>query len=599
MSRRPMMIALTALLLATPMACADAPSQSPSPSPKDPPDQGTQDLADSPDASRPDMSALDQDLQPGPDLGQDLGQDLGADMGQGTACPVGVASPGVAPTDRGPIRGVAQGQLWAFLGVPFAAPPTGPRRFQPPQPHECWGPMPRPADSPGAPCPQLSRDQPIGDEDCLTLNVWTRQGYSPTARRPVMVFIHGGGNIQGSASQTLPGGALLYDGALVANAHDVVVVTLQYRLGPLGYLALPELSAESTLKASGHYGTLDQIAALKWIKANIQALGGDPQRVMIFGESAGAVNTCTLVASPLARGLFHAALMQSAACTSTPLALAERAGDQAMAFTPCADAQDRVACLRALDAGDLVRAIPGSVSFGVMPTGGRAISYGPVVDGHTLKAAPLLTIERSEHNKVPFVVGSNADELEDSALLPLRAETAQEYERIVRATLAPLGSQAAQRVLDAYPVSAYDTPQDALVQVFTDSIFTCNARRTARAFARGQQEPVYRYFFSRRAPTARGTNPANHGVELLYVFGSLANIPLYRPAAQDLTLSAQLMASWVSLATSGDPNTEALGLTWPPYVSAQDNQLILDSPLRMQDAVRADKCDLWDELVSR
>lgn len=411
-----------------------------------------------------------------------------------------------------------------------------------------------------------------------------------------MVFIHGGGNIVGSSVETQPGGKLTYDGQRVVAAHDVVMVSIQYRLGPLGFLALPQLSAESSLKASGHYAHLDQIAALQWIKDNIASFGGDPQNVMIFGESAGAVNTCTLLASPQASGLFHRALMQSGGCVATPLAQAEQAGLRALNETPCQDAPDPLQCLRGLDAKTLIEAIPVSIGLGGADRAG-SFSYGPVIDGYVLEDEPLNVIKRGEHNKVPFVIGSNADEMASENIFPIKVASAQEYENTIRFALTPISAAAPERVLAAYPVNDYPSPQEALIQVFTDSTFTCPARRIARHVSQNQTEPVFRYFFSRNASTMMGDLPARHGIELLYVFGSLNNILGFRPIAVDQTLSTQMMSSWAAFATTGDPSAEALMTPWSAYDKALDNQLVFDSSVAMQEQLRKDKCDLWDELL--
>lgn len=576
---------LTSLLLCCLAACSSAPDPTPKP---DPTDMGKSDMKQTPD-----MTPLDDAT---PDL---VSEDMAPDMlDMGSPCPLPPAStPGIVSTQYGPIQGAAQGDQWTFLGVPFAAPPTGKLRFSPPAPHPCWGPEPKTTTSLGPPCPQLERGQARGDEDCLRLNIWTRQGYSAATKRPVMVFIHGGGNIVGSSVETLPGGKLTYDGQRVVDAHDVVMVSIQYRLGPLGFLALPQLAAESTSKTSGHYAPLDQIAALQWIKDNISGFGGDPDNVMIFGESAGALNICTLLASPLASGLFQSALMQSGGCVSTPLATAEQEGLRALDATPCKDSPTPLQCLRALDAKTLIEALPVSLSIGAMQSSNRAFSYGPVVDGYVLKDEQLNVIKRGEHNQVPLVIGSNADEMASEAIFPLKISSPQEYENTIRVALASISAEAPTRVLAAYPVEDYPSPQDAIIQVFTDSTFTCPSRRIARHVSANQSAPVYRYLFSRRATTAMGETPARHGIELLYVFGSLNNILGYRPAATDKTLSEQMMASWASLATTGSPSTSALMTTWSAYNSATDNQLVFDADVRMEEQLRKDKCDLWDDLL--
>ena len=246
-------------------------------------------------------------------------------------------------TDRGAVRGTAAAGVTDWLDIPFAAPPVGPLRWAAPELPACWRGV-RSTQAFGPPCPQLDNGTVIGSEDCLSLNVWKPANAKATAPRAVMVFVHGGGNQQGSASNVVSG-VTLYDGANLARTGDVVVVTVQYRVGALGYLASPSLA--SGTQPAGNYGLLDQVAALQWVQGNIGAFGGDPKRVLLFGESAGAVDTCMLVASPLARGLFSRALMESGACGASDTATSERVASDFAQAAGCTGA-DVAACLRAL-----------------------------------------------------------------------------------------------------------------------------------------------------------------------------------------------------------------------------------------------------------
>lgn len=560
---------------------------------------------DTPDAPLPvDMDTL-TDADDGSGADGMASTDM-SDMPEGARCPIDAPTEeGVIPTTAGAVAGVRDGASWSFRGIPFAAPPTGARRWTPPQPPECIDSQPLSADAFGPKCPQLERGNVIGEEDCLTLNVWTPQGYTPEDQRPVVVFIHGGGNIIGSASQSiLPNGdAKIYNGQYFAENQDVVLVTIQYRLGPLGYLALDALSAESAQDSSGTYGHLDHIAALEWVQDNIAAFGGDPDNVMIFGESAGAVNVCTLVASPLAAGLFDRALMQSGACPSQPLATAEAQGAAAVAtIEACADVSgaDLTECLRGLDAATLIEAMPSSVGFSLAPESeGESIVFGPVVDGVLLTQSPYDVLANGEHNAVDFVVGSNSEEYDTDTLLFVDPQSEQQYRQIIRTATAPLGQGASDRVLAAYPPGDYDTPRDALVQVLTDASFTCPARRVARLAASNQTPPVYRYFFTKRTPTRQGTTPAAHGIELLYVFTTLNDIPLFQPPADVTALAEQMMARWAGLASSGVPDTTLDPTMWQPYDPARDNTLEFGDTVAMFEGVRSGKCDLWDDLLRR
>lgn len=237
--------------------------------------------------------------------------------GEGTPiCPVGAApDASTVPTTRGLVAGEADGSGLVFRGIRYAVAPTGDKRWKAPEPPACWADV-VPAKAFGSACPQTLSGVFHGDEDCLFLNVWTPAVPSAsTKKRPVLFWIHGGADISGSADSFTPTlGKGVYAGRKLAEAEDVIVVSANYRLGALGWLAPPALGDAAHGGASGNYGLLDQIAALRWVKDNIAAFGGDPSKVMVFGESAGAIDTCALIASPLAAGLFSSALMESGSC---------------------------------------------------------------------------------------------------------------------------------------------------------------------------------------------------------------------------------------------------------------------------------------------
>ncbi len=518
--------------------------------------------------------------------GQGGGGGSGGSGGSGGArCEVASpAEPGVIAIETGLLRGQKGEPTWVYRGIPYAAPPTGDLRWKPPAPAACWDGV-RDALEFGSVCPQIdtATKAPVGAEDCLTLNVWSPDTPGP---HPVLVFIHGGGNIQGASSETLPGGAPIYNGHRLSKAGDAVVVTLNYRLGPLGFLTLPELSAESAWGASGNYGNLDQIAALQWVKTNIAAFGGDPKRVLLFGESAGGVNTVTLLASPLAKGLFSAALVESGGSTSTPRAEAESAMAARVEASSCGSAPDRLACLRGKTPAELLAELPGSINIGSASVGSDPSKYGPIVDGHLLPKPTLEILTAGEHNHVPFVIGTNRDEL--AKAMAIEVTTEQQYQSVINASFGPL----APKILAAYPAADYATPQEALVAVYSDLRFTCPARNIARAVRKTQSEPVWRYFFTRRATTAKGQNPAAHAVELLYVFNSLTDVPLYQPAPEDLALSEAMMGYWARFGATGDPNG-AGAPPWPAYDAQTDAHLVLDSPLTSGEGVRTAQCDFW------
>lgn len=485
------------------------------------------------------------------------------------------APTGAVMTETGAVSGVASGASTAWRGLPFAAPPTGALRFRPPAPTAAWSGV-RSAVEFGPVCPQLDDDGKVtGSEDCLSLNVWA-PSTPPAEPLPVLLFIHGGGNVQGASS------VAFYDGTQFASKGRAVVVTVNYRLSTFGWLVQPFLSAESRRGVSGNTGTFDQLAALRWVKRNVAAFGGDPGRVTIFGESAGGVNVCALVASPLGRGLFSGGIMQSGGCIGKSQAEFQAFGDTITKAAGCSGASDPAACLRALPFDELLLAVPPKVS--VVSSTGQI--WGPTVDGFVLHDSPDLVLAGGDQNRVPFVIGANADET-GSAAPPVPTEA--EYKALLAVQfggLAPL-------VLARYPASAYQSPRKAYVAVTTDARFVCLSRRFARAAATGGSPGVFRYLFSYPASRLHG---AIHGIELPFVFGTFGAVPGLTPSPEALALGEAMSGSWARFAATGDPNGPGLA-SWPPYDPGRDATLVWDSPPSAVDGVRTAQCDFWDSII--
>jgi para-nitrobenzyl esterase len=512
----------------------------------------------------------------------------GGSGGGGSASPPPPpATAGLAKTSCGNYQGVDRGSSWSFLGIRFAAPPTGALRWRSPQPPPC--PSATVAASAYAPvCPQVDRisGAPAGDEDCLALNVFVPKSISAGGRAPVMVFIHGGGNVVGSARQEIDAGRVLYDGAALAEATGNVVVTVQYRLGALGWLVHPALDVEAGDARSGNYAIEDLVAALKWVQRDVGAFGGDKDRVMIFGESAGGVNVCALLASPEAAGLFDTALIESGGCVASTREAALATGATLSANAGCNNAADVAACLRSKTPAELIAALPAPVSIsGALPP------YQPSIDGSLLPATPLEAIRSGQYNRVPVVIGANADETGQE--IPLTYSEA-DY-RAFLASAIPNDAVRAQ-VAERYSSDIFGTARLAYVALTSDVKFICPSRTIARALTAAQSETVYRYFFT-EVPDAplSATYGAFHGLELLFVFG-LLDIRGYSPTTQERALSTAVQRYWGSMATSGVP-TAVGAAAWTAYDPARDNYLRLDSAaLSMGEGVNTERCDFWSGL---
>ncbi|NOY79452.1 MAG: carboxylesterase family protein [Kiritimatiellaeota bacterium] len=493
-------------------------------------------------------------------------------------------------TISGKVVGEA-GAVRAFLGIPYAKPPVGGLRWRPPQPVEPWEGV-RDCTRFGPSCPQpkslfLPPPGPF-KEDCLYLNVWTPTK-SEDRRLPVMVWIHGGGFTTGS------GGNAVYDGRRLA-AEGAVVVTVNYRLGPFGFFAHPALSAESAHGVSGNYGLLDQIAALQWVRSNIAVFGGDAGNVTVFGESAGAVSIGCLLVSPLAKGLFHRAVLESGVAVGIRQWLKKPAhGRPAMeqvgrhiagrlGLTPEAQTALR---LRNIPAAKLLEAANPRVGLF-----GKGTKIWPCVDGYVLPDEPARLLEAGRFHAVPVMVGTNADEGTVFVKRQLPVRGIRGYRFILRLFFRRDG---ARRVEAMYPAGRDDRASVQLAKVITDSTFIAPTRRFARDLARRHRAPVYAYHFTRVSPGARRNGAgATHGAEILYVFGTCA--ARFGFEERDLKLSETMRGAWVRFAETGDPNGPGLP-HWPAYSLANEPYLEFGDRIRVAQRLHADACDLFDELT--
>jgi para-nitrobenzyl esterase len=495
--------------------------------------------------------------------------------------------PGAAATAEGPLAGRVLGSgIERFDHVPYAAAPLGTLRWRAPQAPAVRAAL-RDARTLGPGCPQPPPQGAFGaapatqSEDCLQLYVWRPAAPGP---HPVMVWIHGGGLTQGSAVQQL-GGNLSYDGERYAQA-GVVYVAINYRLGSLGYLAQRDFVGEAPDQPqAGNYGLLDQVAALRWVRANIAQFGGDPERITIFGESAGGVSTCALLTAPAAQGLFERVVVQSGNCLWNPpsLALALEQGDRVTTATGCAGAPDRRACLRALTPEALLAAVPPVIDPGNSSDGE---SFGLVVDGFVLPEAPGRAIAAGRAAPVPLMIGVNDDET--TTLVPALTlpATVAGYEAAIRARFPGIADQVLQR----YPAAAYATPQRAYQDLLDDVRFACAARRAAADHA-ARGNAVYHYALTEILPDPGfAALESFHGLDIVLLWG-----PRAQAQASERALAERMLRSWVDFAFGREPGSSD-AVAWPRYrVDARTSLELNGASTTVLDDYRGAYCSFWNQ----
>ncbi|WP_285558905.1 carboxylesterase/lipase family protein [Actinoplanes regularis] len=447
------------------------------------------------------------------------------------------ADPSIVTTETGTVQGVVAADRRTFSGIPYAAPPIGALRWKPPQPAPAWAGI-RDAGEPGAPCAQPN--VPSSSEDCLYLNV-TTPPVSKGTRLPVLVWIHGGSLTTGAGSY--------YPATRLLAAGPILLVTVNYRLGALGFLAHPALD-DGTAK-SGAYGFADQTAALRWVRRNIAAFGGDPGNVTLAGESAGGGSTCAQLVSPAAAGLFQRAIIQSAPCVNAtalpwwrPLAQSESLGLRAAATFGCADAPTAAACLRKVPVATLLAAA----------TPSSQIAFPPGIGGDVLPEDPGVAVSSGRFNRVPVIHGGTRDEhrlfVALQELSSGRPMSADDYTTMLRTTF---GTDSGA-ILARYPLSRFGSPSLAAATVLTDAGWSCPALRTEQAFAKWV--PTFAYEFAdANAPVFAGTESvsfpqaAYHAAELQYLFAGPVFPDVLSP--QQTRLSQQMVRYWVRFTTTG------------------------------------------------
>lgn len=494
---------------------------------------------------------------------------------------------------QGAIEGVwaePESGIRSFHGIPYALPPTNNLRWRPPQPPVSWQGT-RPAAEAGTACWQAinvdgwvwSRGDFDRSEDCLYLNIWSAES---NKKAPVMVWFHGGSHTSGMGHDQI------FDGAELAK-KGVILVSINYRLGPLGFLAHPTLSAESEHNSSGNYGLLDKISALQWVQKNIDAFGGDANNVTIFGQSAGSQSVCSLMISPLAQGLFHKAIGQSAACVS---------------HTPAADPAGLLRGAGLVDAmgtGDDINAMRQASPQQLLDAGNASQWQNQsriVVDGWVIPDQPDALFAAGKQAKVPLLLGSLANE--GNQLFPLNSDLTQD--QLVNFTTALMGETLAPQLLALYQNELAESPGLAQREILTDQFMAYGMRRwAAHQFSAGQ--PTYLYFMDHNPPAFRLYMPSDpnlqlddgprsggayHSGDLAYVFGNTGKVG-HDWREDDHQFSDLITQYWTNFAKSGDPNADGLPI-WRQYDTTSHATQLLQKESQSLDGVRRARIDLFE-----
>lgn len=472
----------------------------------------------------------------------------------------------VIQTPLGQIHGEKRENVSVFKAVPYALPPTGERRWQPPAPITPWS-SPLDATKLGPACVQTKEDLQAHkltvptSEDCLHLNIWT-----PDLKKklPVMVWIHGGGFKRGSNASEV------YDGFKMAKQGELVFVSINYRLGRFSFFAHPALTQESPHKASGNYGLMDQIEALKWVKNNISSFGGDPENITLAGASAGGFSICSLITSPLvhslSKRLFERIIMQSGSCGSnySNLKESEDIGQETAEGLGCRG-QNALSCLRKMT--------PEQILSFQQPT-----FYFPNIDGYVLQKSPSEALQEHLDIHMPLLIGTTAEE-GDTHLFPDTINSAEDLLKIAQERW----PKNADKITSYYLKQFNNQPHRAYLEMMSDSLFTCPSKKIAQTFAE-RGAAVYNYLFSFQPTDGTTQLTAHHSSELPFVFGSPKN-------PQEQWLSDAMMGAWSQFA-KGAPALFVQNQEWPKFETTNEQTINFGKKIQSQQHLKKEICSL-------
>jgi para-nitrobenzyl esterase len=487
----------------------------------------------------------------------------------------------VVKTSSGPVKGETEKGVFVFRGIRYAAPPVGSLRFRPPVPAIAWMELRLALDFAPA-CPQLVDADPTENnnsvmaEDCLAVNVWTPG--ADDKKRPVMVWIHGGGFVEGSARNTW------YDGVKLAGRCDVVVVTVQYRMGAWGFLDVSDMGGQDFAQ-SENVGLLDQIAALKWVKESIAAFGGDPNNVTLFGQSAGAGSVGMLMVMPAARGLFHKAIMES----GTP----KEVTDKARAVEVSREYMKIAGVSKIEELQKLTMAQMLDAQRKLFNTRFGYSAFRPVMDETVFDELPMHAIAAGHGTSVPILIGTNLDEIRLWPALydvPLK----QKPESLLRKQLEGFVGSKATDVIEMYRKADADYG-DSVIHLLGDVLIRLPVIRFAEA--NSQRQPTYMYLFTYRSTSTYKNYGSCHGMELPFVFGVIDDLDVIVFTGRDThreALKNQLEQAWANFARNGDPSQP--GLAWPRYDEKTRATMELGLTSRIVNDPDSAKRTLWSDL---